>query len=163
MLIDEVEGRTFQTKFCRRTEKIQKDKQTPPGSDASQLGSLRGLKPPDGVFSTNDIRRHRAMGLFVNLAAAGGFTMQSGAPNWLNYAWMDSHSLILCGPYSSFLLPTDCLNGSSCAPMCACVSVGVCGWVGDRGFVSHCSFFHFSLLWHTAGFRGAGARALSTV
>lgn len=70
------------------------------------------------------------MGLFVNLSSSRGFTMQSGAPNWLNYAWMDSHSLILCGPYSSFLLPTDCLNGSLRAHVLA-VSVGVCGWVGD--------------------------------
>ena len=98
MLIDEVEGRTFQRKFCRRTEKKKKQegKQTPPGSDTSQLRSLKGLKPPDGVFSTNDIRRHRATGLFVNLAAAGGFTLQSGAPNWLNYAWMDSFILSSC-------------------------------------------------------------------
>lgn len=29
------------------------------------------------------------MGLFVNLAAAGGFTLQSGAQNWLYYAWMN--------------------------------------------------------------------------
>ena len=29
------------------------------------------------------------MGLFVNLAAAGDFTLQSGAPNWLDYAWVD--------------------------------------------------------------------------
>lgn len=81
------------------------------------------------------------MGLFVNLAA-GGFTLQSGAQNWLYYAWMD-FLFRVCGTYTFFLLPTDGLNGSSCAPRCACVSVGVCGWVGDRGFVSHCSFFHF--------------------
>lgn len=35
------------------------------------------------------------MGLFVNLAAAGGFTLQLGAQNWLYYAWMDF--LILSG------------------------------------------------------------------
>lgn len=68
--------------------KKQEGKQTPPRSEASQLrekpegpGLTPSLKPPDGVFSTNDIRRHRTMGLFVNLAAAGGFTLQSGAPN----------------------------------------------------------------------------------
>lgn len=103
-------------------------------------------------------------GLFVNLAAAGDFTLQSGAPNWLYYAWVDFLILSgMCGTDLSFLLPTDCLNGSSSAPTCACVSVGVCGWVGDRGFVSHCSFFHFSLLWHTAGFHRARAQALLAI
>lgn len=87
------------------------------------------------------------MGLFVNLAAAGDFTLQSGAPNWLYYmpGWVFSSFRGVRGTSSSFLSPADCLTGSSCAPMCACVSVGVCGWVGDRGFVSHCSFFHVSL------------------
>lgn len=36
------------------------------------------------------------MGLFVNLAAARGFTLQSGAPNWLYYSWMDSLIFSVC-------------------------------------------------------------------
>ena len=38
-------------------------------------GGTQTLKFPYRVFSTNDIRKHRAMGLFVNLAAARGFTL----------------------------------------------------------------------------------------
>lgn len=57
-------------------------KNKPLGSGASQkrerpegqCGSWT-LKFPYGVFSTNDIRKHRAMGLFVNVAAARGFTL----------------------------------------------------------------------------------------
>lgn len=112
------------------TEKYKRTNKHPQGG--APAGKPERLKPPDGVFSTNDIRRHRAMGLFVNPAAAGGFTMQSGpGTGWTTPGWT-LILLILCGPYSSFLLPTDCLNGSSCAPMCACVSVGVCGWVGTE-------------------------------
>lgn len=59
MLIDEVEGRTFQRKFCRMTEKNTRGQTNTPREDASQLGSLRGPAPRWGL-QYNDIRRHRA-------------------------------------------------------------------------------------------------------
>lgn len=36
------------------------------------------------------------MGLFVNLEAGAGFTLQSGAPEWLYYAWVDFFILSGC-------------------------------------------------------------------
>lgn len=57
-------------------------KNKPLGSGASQQrekpegqGGTQTLKFPYRVFSTNDTRKHRAMGLFVNVAAARGFTL----------------------------------------------------------------------------------------
>lgn len=103
-MINEDGGRNISNKQKKKLERLKNKRANkhPRGSEASQLrGNLEeyGLKssldPPDGIFSTNDIRRHRTTGLFVNLAAARGFTLQSGAPIWLYYTWMDSLMFLL--------------------------------------------------------------------
>lgn len=75
-----MKGRTyndwFTRKFCRHTEK-----QNPGEWSFQTEGKAWGvwvvprLSSSHIVFSTNDIRKHKAMGLFVNLAAARGFTL----------------------------------------------------------------------------------------